>query len=69
MARTEAQNFLNFLRKQAIERGDVKDSKDPYRQVRILLEDQVAKAGVSNSKRFGVVESIYPPTEEDLVGK
>lgn len=69
MARTEAPSLLKFLHKQAIERGDVIDGQDPYRQVRILLENQAAKAGVSDSKRFGVVESIYPPTQEDLAGK
>lgn len=69
MARTEAPNLLQFLRRQAIERGDVIDGQDPYRQVRILLENQAVKAGVSDSKPFKTVESIFQPTPEDLVGK
>jgi hypothetical protein len=69
MVRTEAPNLLQFLRKQAKERGDVIDGQDPHRQLRILLENQAAKAGISDSKRFGVVESLYPPLTEDLAGK
>jgi hypothetical protein len=79
MARVEAPKSLNepssqahllqFLREQARGRGDVVDGNDPYRQVRILLENQAAKVGVSDSKPFKIVESVFPPTPEDLIGK
>jgi hypothetical protein len=79
MARAEAPKSLNepssqahllqFLREQAVRNGNVIDGQDPYRQVAILLNNLSLRADVTDSKPFKAVESVFPPTPEDLEGK